>query len=484
MNKSLSKQEQLHLLWFRITGAIILVMSFLICQMDGSFVYCVPQHMRPIRILVLYLLIWFIAYFFALERIRKIQTSDNHTMNLIWIFFVGLVIRILFFPPHAIQDTDFFRYFWDGQAVVQGANPYSLSPQEAYLLPEKPAINGNSEMMDTFKYISFPDVKTIYPPLAQYLFAFSQFLTPWSAWGWKWMIFLADGLIIWILMTLLGHLKIRKEWIALYAWSPLILKEFLNNLHLDIFALLFLCLMIYGLVRKWTVFPFIVLACAVLVKWFALILLPLLIRATWTTPKRAVLNIGLFLGVIVLLYMPFASSGKSLWEGLITFSLHWKVNAGLFNLVSFLFQSLSFSEDLVRLLSRFTIALIFVVISIFVMRWFWNRRDVLSFCQSALILTASLFFLIPTGNPWYYSWTFPFLLFFPVRALILFSGLVLLYYLDFYLMYQNQRDLFEWVRLAEYGIFFIVFGVELRSPVCGRTPRAFSLGEGLPPIKP
>ena len=481
MNKSLCRREKLHLLWFRITGAIILVMSFLVCGMDNSFLYDVPQHMRPIRTLVLYLLIWFVAYFFALERIRKIQTLDNPTQNLIWIFFVGLVIRILFFPPHAIQETDFFRYFWDGQAVIQGANPYRLSPQEAYLLPEKPAINGNSEMEEVFKYISFPEVKTIYPPLAQYLFAISQFLTPWSAWGWKWMIFVADGMIIWILMTLLGHLQIRKEWIALYAWSPLILKEFLNNLHLDIFALLFLCLMIYGLVRKWTVFSFIALACAVLVKWFALILLPLLIRATWRTPKQAVLNTGLFLGLVILFYLPFASAGHSLWEGLMAFSLKWKVNAGLFNLISFLFQPLFFSEDLVRLLSRFTIALIFVAISILVMRWFWNRRDVLSFCRSALILTASLFFLIPTGNPWYYSWTFPFLLFFPMRSMILFSGLVLLYYLDFYLMYQNQRDLFEWVRLAEYGIFFIVLGVELwiknkQLPLLSRfTTRAVSL---------
>lgn len=282
-------------------------------------------------------------------------------------------------------------------------------------------------------------------------------------------------------MMLLGHLKIRREWIALYAWSPLILKEFLNNLHLDIFALLFLCLMIYGLARKWTVFSFVALACAVLVKWFALILLPLLIRATWKTPKQAGLNIDLFLGLIVLLYLPFASAGQSLWEGLTTFSLNWKVNAGLFNVILFLFQSLSLSEDWARLSSRFTIALIFVVISIFVMRWFWNKRDTMSFCQAALILTASLFFLIPTGNPWYYSWTFPFLLFFPVRSLILFSGLVLLYYLDFYLMYQNQRDLFEWVRLVEYGVFFIILGLELccknrQWPLLSRfTTRAVSL---------
>lgn len=481
MNKSISKQEQLNLLWFRVTGAIIVAMSFFICRMDGSFIYDVPQHMRPIPILIFYLLIWFIAYFFALEHIRKIQNSDTPTKNLIWIFSVSVVIRILFFPPHAIQETDFFRYFWDGQAVIQGANPYKLSPQEAYLLPDKPAIDGNSEMEEVYKYISFPNVKTIYPPLAQYFFSLSQFLTPWSAWGWKWMILAADVLIIGILLWLLRQFKMRQEWIVLYAWSPLILKEFLNNLHLDIFALLFLCLMIYGLVRKWTVFAFIALACAVMVKWFALILLPLLIRATWRTSKQTALNIGLFFGIIVLLYMPFASAGKSLWEGLITFSLNWKVNAGLFNLVSFFFQSLSLSEDLVRLSSRISVALIFSVISVFVLRWFWNRRDVLSFCQSALILTASLFFLVPTGNPWYYSWTFPFLLFFPVRALILFSGLVLLYYLDFYLMYQNQRDLFEWVRLVEYGVFFIALGVELwfknrQLPLLSRfTTRAVSL---------
>lgn len=146
---SKGKQEQLNLLWFRVTGAMIIVMSFLICRMDECFIYDVPQPMRSIPLLVFYLLIWFTAYFFALERVRKIQTLDNHTQNIIWIFLVGVVIRILFIAPHAIQETDFFRYLWDGQAVIQGANPYQLSPQEAYFLSAKPAIHGNSEMTGT-----------------------------------------------------------------------------------------------------------------------------------------------------------------------------------------------------------------------------------------------------------------------------------------------------------------------------------------------
>lgn len=449
------------LLWLMATGLIIAGMSFRICQMAQCFVFGADHADRPIPEMVLYLGIWFIAYFLALERIRRMSRSAPHKINFILVLGVSVFIRIVFFPPHLIQETDPYRYLWDGQAVMQGTNPYRLSPQEAYVREVSPARNRDSSVSATFERINFPDVKTIYPPLAQYLFAGSQYLTPWSLLGWKWMIIAADILILFVLSGLLARLKIRSEWLLLYAWSPLVLKEFYNSMHLDIFALLFLCLVIYGLARKWTTFSFLALACAVMVKWFALILLPLLIRVTWKTPRRTVGNIGLFLSFIIILYMPFAPAGKSLWEGLVAFSFKWKVNAGLFSVISFFFQSLSLSDDWVRLSSRFAIALIFAAISIFVMRSFWDKSDVVSFCQAALVLTASLFFLIPTGNPWYYSWTFPFLLFFPVRALILFSGLVLLYYLDFYFMYQNQGDLFEWVRLVEYGVFFIALGVEL-----------------------
>jgi hypothetical protein len=456
-----AQEESFSLVWFRVTGVIILAMSFLICRLGGNFDYSVPQDLRPIPTLVLYLLIWFGAYFFALERVRTIRTSDARGMTMIWILFVGLVARIFFFPPHAIQETDFYRYFWDGQAVLQGANPYRLSPQEAYLLSEKPAVRGDPQVEPTFEYINFPDVKTIYPPFAQYLFAFSQMLSPWSVWGWKGMIFAADAMIVVILTALLGRLKLKREWIVLYAWSPLILKEFHNNLHLDIFALLFVCLMIYGVSRKWTSFSFAALACAVAVKWFALILLPLLLRVTWKTPGQAVFHASLFGGTMVLFYLPFVPAGHALWDGLITFSLLWKVNAGVFHLITLFFQSLSLSDDGVRLASRLVVALIFAAIFCVVMRWLWKKRDVMSFCRASLVLTASLFFLIPTGNPWYYSWIFPFLIFFPLRSLILFSGLVLLYYLDFYFMYQGQRDIFEWVRLVEYGLFFMALGWEL-----------------------
>lgn len=121
---------------------------------------------------------------------------------------------------------------------------------------------------DTFIKINHPSVKTIYPPLAQYIFAGSQILTPWDLTGWKIMIFIAECAIMALMIAALHKLNIQKEWFLIYGWSPLIIKEFSNSLHLDVFAVLFLCLMIYCLIIGWT-FPS-YLALATLIKLFSL----------------------------------------------------------------------------------------------------------------------------------------------------------------------------------------------------------------------
>ena len=461
MINKLNKIERLNLLWLMAMGLIIVGMSLKICRMAHCFVFGIDHVNRPIPEMILYLGIWFIAYYFALERIRKINNLDSTRINLIWILFVGVVIRVVFFPPHLIQETDPYRYLWDGQAVVQGTNPYRFSPQEAYSLNVSPAVSKNENIRATFERISFPDVKTIYPPLAQYLFAVSQYLTPWSLLGWKWMIMIVDALIIGTLLALLGRMKTRMEWILLYAWSPLILKEFHNSLHLDVFALFFLVLMIYSFIRGWVILSFIALACATMVKWFSLILLPLLILATLSRIRKNLLNISLFLGLAVFLYLPFISAGRYLWEGLTTFSFNWRVNDGIFSVILFCIQSLHLSEELTKLIARLIVGIIFLGISLTVLSWYSKKRNNSSFLQAGLILTSSLFFLIPTGNPWYFTWIFPFLVFSPRRSLVLFSGLVLLYYLDFYFIYQDQKYLYNWIRLIEYGVFFLFLGYEL-----------------------
>src|SRR3989338_1773986 len=112
MINKLNKIERLNLLWLMAMGLIIVGMSLKICRMAHCFVFGIDHVNRPIPEMILYLGIWFIAYYFALERIRKINNLDSTRINLIWILFVGVVIRVVFFPPHLIQETDPYRYLW------------------------------------------------------------------------------------------------------------------------------------------------------------------------------------------------------------------------------------------------------------------------------------------------------------------------------------------------------------------------------------
>jgi len=78
-----------------------------------------------------------------------------------------------------------------------------------------------------------------------------------------------------------------------------------------------------------------------------------------------------------------------------------------------------------------------------------------------MMLLAGSFLLLPTGNPWYFTWIFPFMVLVPVRTLRWLSGALGLYYLDFYFMYRGMPRATDWVRLVEYGSTAMVAGWEL-----------------------
>ena len=87
---------------------------------------------------------------------------------------------------------------------MEGQNPYLYSPEEAYYIgiledkdplikhPEKSLDQGPWNVDTLSEHINYPYVRTIYPPLGQYLFGLSQWISPWDLWGWRLMIFVAE----------------------------------------------------------------------------------------------------------------------------------------------------------------------------------------------------------------------------------------------------------------------------------------------------
>jgi hypothetical protein len=55
----------------------------------------------------------------------------------------------------------------------------------------------------------------------------------------------------------------------------------------------------------------------------------------------------------------------------------------------------------------------------------------------------------------------PLLVIMPSRSLVLFSGLVLIYYLELFFVYRGAAQIFDAFRVVEYGLFFGCLGWEL-----------------------
>lgn len=435
-------------------GLSILLTQIGVSWLSRSFVFGVGHAGRPIIAFLALELSAFAAYFLAVEWVRKRPAAEKSNSScLAWILGIGILCRLAFLPSQLIQETDPYRYIWDGQTVVQGGNPYEYSPEEAFENQGIPASNRQPEVVETFQKINHSGIKTIYPPLAQYLFAVSQALTPWQLTGWKFLILFAELGLFALILGILFKMGMRKEWLLLYAWCPLILKEFSNSLHLDVFAVLFLTLMIFALLHRRFYLGFISLAFATGVKLFPLVLMPLIfLWVRKTNPKAAWHGLGIFILILAFFYLPFRGALGSLFDGLVTFAGAWQVNEGLFALIR-----LGLTESA----SRAAAGLLFLMSLMAALKAVSQRADVQSFFRASLFVLASLFFLAPTGNPWYFTWIFPFLYFQPLRSLLIFSGLVFLYYLDFYFSYRSEPQHFVWVQWIEYGVFYSLVIMEL-----------------------
>lgn len=365
---------------------------------------------------------------------------------------VALGCRGVLAPAGMIQEVDAYRYVWDGQTVLQDGNPYVLAPEEAFESQAAPAVDLPGAGRTVYERINYPDVPTIYPPLAQLLFYASQVATPWQLGGWKGLLLAADVATFVLLVLTLARLRRPLAWVIVFAWSPLALKEITNSLHLDAFVVLgmaaFACALVHGRVRT----AFAALAAMTLLKLFAVALVPLLVAyARRRDARTCVQGIALYSGLVVAAYLPWIGAGAQLFDGLTAFAQGWQRNDSLFTVVA-----LVAGEG-----ARVVCALLMLLVAGIATGAVHRRPEGLVTLAASLVVVVAIFLLAPTSNPWYFTWTLPLLVFFPSRALLLLSGLLFLYYADFYFLYRDDPDGFDLVRLVEYVPFYVALGWEI-----------------------
>ncbi len=354
------------------------------------------------------------------------------TSRLALIFSLGMLVRLLSFTQPPQYETDFHRFLWDGAVTAHGLSPYTTPPAAAHSSASLAPLAATAH--PTLLHINHPELTTIYPPIAQAFFALAYFISPFDTVALRAVFLLADLAILGLLLHLLPTLGRPQLAVILYWWNPVVIKEFYLAAHMDAIAIVF-ALAAFALVlanrRK---AGMIVLALAVGVKLWPLLLAPLLIRYRSPSIRSTVLHALLFSSVAAFASFPLLTS----WDvpttsGLSAYALWWTNNAGLFSLVDYALLKLAENgvpmlTDPVRVGRYLSAMLTAAWLAFLLLPSLSTPRAMARWAAIAL----SIFFLLsPTQFPWYYTWALPFLVLSPLPALFLYTALIPLYHLQY-----------------------------------------------------
>jgi len=339
--------------------------------------------------------------------------------------------QILFALSIAILSDDIYRYMWEGKVVVNGINPFAYSPSD----PELTALR------DTVIYpqINHPWLPTIYPPLAQSMFAAAYTIGGDTTWAFKLLCAVFELLTLAALLVWLPMVGARRSVLLLYLFSPLILIEFYLSAHLDILAMPFLIAALIAVQRARPGIAGIMLALASLIKFFGLFFVPFIFfyfrrGARWKFG-------GIFVSVVALSYLPFiAMGGGEVFGSLTDYLSEWQFNASVFELFKAVI-GFTWARNLMGgLFAGWLVLLLFRRMNIF-------KRLYRAFA-GYVILTTTLF-------PWYLVWLFPFMLVYRSPAFLFLSGAILLSYhvhIGFYA--TGEWSVIPWLTALAYAPFY------------------------------
>ena len=379
-----------------------------------------------------------------------------------WVVLVGLSMRLVLFPSTPVLEDDFYRYLWDGAVVSEGLSPYAFSPREA-LEGDGPRrlteLARNSPLVA--QRINYPDLKTVYPPVAELGFLTAHWLKPWSLTAWKWVLLAAEGVSLWLLLIILRHIGRSQLWVAVYWWNPLLVKEFFNSAHVDALMIPFLLGALLFTLRRQGMRACVCLAGATGIKIWPILLLPVVLRASSMEARSRAQSALLFLGLVALQAVPVLTAGVGETSGFSAYARIWEMNDALFMAIAWaagLFVGLlELGGDLGGLIARFAAGFVVLLVVGYVSgrRQLDDDKVIVAF----LVTAAAVFMLSPTQFPWYYTWLVPFLTLRPSLALMLFTPLLCLYYTRFYFEARALLEVFDFgVVWAQYVPVWLLLG--------------------------
>lgn len=296
-------------------------------------------------------------------------------------------------------DSDINRYMWEGRLIRAGESPYAhvaSAPEWQHLRDRY------------WQGMNQKGLRTIYPPLAQGVFA---------AVGGIWyhpvalkLLFIAfDVAVVGLLIALLSARAMPLRLAGLYAFNPVPLIGFAGEGHSDAMLLFFVLLAVWLRERQRPAWSWVALALAVQMKLVAVVLAPVFARrGGWRTAWVGAI-IALLPLVVWIDDLPAWMEGVRHFGGDLAFN--GSVHALAWNL-------LGDRPSAVTLCAAWLIGWMVWVALL--------HRDI---ARGVFWIFGGLIVLAPTVHYWYLSWALVFLPLFPSVAWMTLSGTMALYFL-------------------------------------------------------
>lgn len=431
----------------------------------ATAVMAAVANMRPVASLWLYAGL-FLPYAFFVHR-----SLSAKQLNPLLVVALALAVRIALAFAEPVLSDDIYRYVWEGRVSLAAHNPFYLAPNSEVLV--------NLRDSSIWPNINHREIPTIYPPMAQFAFAFNAL---WNG-GTTSMRLIFIGVEVLTVFILWRWTRGEGEaWkipaLTLYALNPLIFVETAWSGHLDVIAwcslVLALCVWQKGESAAHGAHAGLWLGMSIAAKFLGLMALAAIILAPARDRASELKKRGAMLATVVLIvgasYLPYVEAGAALFQGFGSYAASWRSNDGGFRLVSDtteaaieawaptawrqnpedpesvlvrldrldnLFLGLGITKEWKgRTIAATTFAPTeiaqtttkFLALLVMFLALLWCVFVEPDPFRKFAILMMTLLFVAPTVHPWYVAWLIPFAALRPRAAPLVFSALCLVSY--------------------------------------------------------
>ena len=370
--------------------------------------------------------------------------------SLRWIVGGAALLRIATFMAPVSLSDDVHRYLWDGALLGAGHDPYALRPADAVGLAGLDASD--------LSRLNSPHYFTIYPPLAQLVFALGAAIPLDEARGLRLLFVLSDLIAIALLARLLDRLERPRIWALAYAWHPLAFWETGAGGHTEALMLPLVLAALDEALDDRPARASVWLGLAASTKLTALVFVPVLAAFAWRRRgPRALASAPLAPLVLIATFLPFyrATLWPNLRASLSLFTADFSFDAPVYYALR---HALGYREGLTdpvdgTVMPLMAIATLLCVAGSSALQTGESRRLLAGLLASivALLLFSRVL------HPWYVLPALALGSLLPWRPIVLFALLAPLSYLAYSIGHEPA-----WLMAAQFAPFLITIALEHR----------------------